>query len=307
MEQHLRADHPVLTRAHGRSRLGTRLAPYGLVLPGGAWLVVFFVIPMFTMLMLSLETPIPTTGFVQGGYRFTFHLAEYAQAFELYRTEFTRSLAYAAVVTLACLLVGYPAAYWIAFHGAERKTTYLFLLLLPFFVSFVIRSLAWQFLLADQGIVLRTLERVHLLPYGFHIIGTGWAVMAGIAYNSLPFMVLPLYVSIEKIDRRVVEASRDLYANGWHVFTKVIFPLSIPGIFAGFLLTFVPAVGDYVNAQILGGPSTTMIGNVIQFQFLQGQDYPMASALSFILMGVLLIGILAYARVLGTRQIEEYV
>ncbi len=262
---------------------------------------------MFTMLMLSLETPIPTTGFVAGGYRFTFHLAEYAQAFSQYHEQFLRSLGYATVVTAVCLLAGYPAAYWIAFHGGERKTTYLFLVLLPFFVSFVIRSLAWQFLLSDDGILLRTLERLHLVPFGFHIVGTAWAVMAGIAYNSLAFMVLPLYVSIEKIDRQVVDAARDLYASGWQVFTRIILPLSIPGVFAGFLLTFVPAVGDYVNAQILGGPSTTMIGNVIQFQFLQGQDYPMASALSFILMGVLLIGILAYARVLGTRQIEEYV
>jgi len=307
VEQHLRADHPVVAAAEGRTRLGRRLAPYGLIGPGGLWLFVFFVVPMFAMLMLSLETPIPTKGFVQGGYRFTFHFAEYAQAFTQYHVQFARSLLYAAVVTAVCLLVGYPAAYWIAFHAGERKTTYLFLLLLPFFVSFVIRSLAWQFLLADQGIVLHTLERLHVLPFGFHIMGTPWAVMAGIAYNSLAFMVLPLYVSIEKIDRQVVEAARDLYATGWQVFTRVIFPLSIPGIFAGFLLTFVPAVGDYVNAAILGGPSTTMIGNVIQFQFLQGQDYPMASALSFILMGILLIGILAYARVLGTRQIEEYV
>ena len=307
MEQHLRADHPVVAAERHATRLGARAAPYGLIGPGAAWLLVFFVIPMFTMLMLSLETPVPTKGFVNGGYEFTWHTAEFGAALSQYHTEFVRSLVYGAVVTIVSLVAGYPAAYWIAFRGGERKTTYLFLLLLPFFVSFVIRSLAWQFLLSDRGIVLRTLERIHVLPTGFHIIGTPWSVMAGIAYNSLPFMVLPLYVSLEKIDRSVVEAAQDLYSSRAQVFTKVIFPLSVPGIFAGFLLTFVPAVGDYVNATILGGPTTTMIGNVIQFQFLQAQDYPMASALSFILMAVLLVGIVAYARVLGTRQIEEYV
>src|SRR5437667_192896 len=176
-------------------------------------------------------------------------------------------------------------------------------MLLPFFVSFVIRSLAWQFILSDDGIVISNLERLHLLPPGFHILSTSIAVIAGIAYNSLPFMVLPLYVSLEKIDRNVVEAARDLYATPRQVFRKVILPLSIPGIFAGFLLTFIPAVGDYVNNDILGGPNTTMIGNVIQRAFLNDQNYPLASSLSFILMVGLLIGILIYARVLGTRQI----
>jgi spermidine/putrescine transport system permease protein len=307
VEQHLRADHPVIAAGRHRTRLGKWLAPYGLISPGGLWLLVFFVVPMFTMLMLSLETPVATTGFVNAGYRFTWHVAQFGDALSQYHTEFVRSLLYGTFVTVVSLVVGYPAAYWIAFRGGDRKTIYLFLLLLPFFVSFVIRSLAWQFLLSDNGIVLGTLERIHLLPFGFRIIGTAWAVMAGITYNSLPFMVLPLYVSLEKIDVSVVEAAQDLYSNGREVFTKVIFPLSVPGIFAGFLLTFVPAVGDYVNATILGGPTTTMIGNIIQFQFLQAQDYPMASALSFILMSVLLLGIIAYARILGTRQIEEYV
>ncbi|MGZ4114247.1 MAG: ABC transporter permease [Actinomycetota bacterium] len=307
MEQRLRADHPVVAPERHRTRLGKRLAPYGLIASGGLWLLVFFVVPMFTMLMLSLETPVATTGFVNAGYRFTWHVGQFGDALSQYHTEFVRSLLYGLFVTAVSLVVGYPAAYWIAFRGRDRKTIYLFMLLLPFFVSFVIRSLAWQFLLSDNGLVLRSLERVHLLPFGFHIIGTPWAVMAGIAYNSLPFMVLPLYVSLEKIDISVVEAAQDLYSSGREVFTKVIFPLSVPGIFAGFLLTFVPAVGDYVNATILGGPTTTMIGNIIQFQFLQAQDYPMASALSFILMAVLLVGIIAYARVLGTRQIEEYV
>ena len=267
---------------------------------------------MAAMLVLSLETPIPTVGFREAGYRFTLHIGEYASSIAQYHTQFIRSAWYGVVVTASTLVVGYPAAYWIAFHSRRQKTTYLFLLLLPYFVSFVIRSLAWQFILSDRGIVLRTLERVSLLgwhpvPAGFHILSTSWAVIAGIAYNALPFMVLPLYVSLEKIDRAVVEAARDLYSSPREVFTKVIFPLSVPGIFAGVLLTFVPAVGDYINAEILGGTNTTMIGNVIQRAYLNDQNYPQASALSFVLMLGLVIGILIYAKVLGTRQIEEYV
>jgi spermidine/putrescine transport system permease protein len=305
VERHLRADHPVV--ASGRTRFGKRLAPYVLTAPGGLWLLIFFLIPMGAMLVLALETPVQTTGFKSLGYQFTWHFGEFGTAFNLYHTQLFRSLNYATVVTIVTLVVGYPVAYWIAFYGGRRKTTYLFLLLLPFFVSFVIRSLAWQFILSDDGFVLRTLRAWHLLPSNFAILSTSTAVIAGIAYNALPFMILPLYVSLEKIDRSVVEAAKDLYANRRDVFLKVILPLSVPGIFAGFLLTFVPAVGDYVNAEILGGTGTTMIGNVIQFEFLQAQDYPLASALSFILMVGLLVGILIYGRALGTRQIEEYV
>ena len=314
MEQHLRSDHHGLERPapdlheleRGKPRLGKRLAPYGLIGPGGLWLAIFFLIPMVAMFLLSLETPVPSQGFKDLGYRFTWHLGEYATALSMFHTQFIRSLVYAAIVTGLTLIVGYPVAYWIAFKGGRHKTTFLFLLLLPFFVSFVIRSLAWQFILSDGGIVLTALERIHVLPQGFHILSTPTAVIAGIAYNSLPFMVLPLYVSLEKIDRSVIEAAGDLYSTPRDVIRKVILPLSVPGIFAGFLLTFIPAVGDYVNNVILGGTNTTMIGNVIQRAFLNDQNYPLASALSFILMLVLLVGIILYARVLGTRQIEEY-
>ena len=314
MEQHLRSDHHGLERPapdlheleRGKPRLGKRLAPYGLIGPGGLWLAIFFLIPMVAMFLLSLETPVPSQGFKDLGYRFTWHLGEYATALSMFHTQFIRSLVYAAIVTGLTLIVGYPVAYWIAFKGGRHKTTFQFLLLLPFFVSFVIRSLAWQFILSDGGIVLTALERIHVLPQGFHILSTPTAVIAGIAYNSLPFMVLPLYVSLEKIDRSLIEAAGDLYSTPRDVIRKVILPLSVPGIFAGFLLTFIPAVGDYVNNDILGGTNTTMIGNVIQRAFLNDQNYPLASALSFILMLVLLVGIILYARVLGTRQIEEY-
>ena len=304
MEQHVRSDHHGVER--GKPSLRKRLAPYGLIGPGGLWLAIFFLIPMVAMLLLSLETPVPSTGFKDLGYRFTWHFGEYTTALSMFHTQFIRSLIYAAIVTIATLLVGYPVAYWIAFKGGKHKTTFLFLLLLPFFVSFVIRSLAWQFILSDEGVVLGALKSAHLLPQNFHVLSTPTAVIAGIAYNSLPFMVLPLYVSLEKIDRSVIEAAGDLYSTPRDVIRKVVVPLSVPGIFAGFLLTFIPAVGDYVNNDILGGTNTTMIGNVIQRAFLNDQNYPLASALSFILMLILLVGIILYARVLGTRQIEEY-
>ena len=304
MEQHVQSDHHGVSR--GKVSLRKRLAPYGLIGPGGLWLAIFFIVPMAAMLWLSLETPVATTGFKDLGYHFTWHFGEYASAMSMYHTQFVRSLFYATIVTFATLLVGYPVAYWIAFKGGRHKTTFLFLLLLPFFVSFVIRSLAWQFILSDDGIILNALKSAHLVPQSFHVLSTPTAVIAGIAYNSLPFMVLPLYVSLEKIDRSVIEAAGDLYSTPRDVIRKVILPLSVPGIFAGFLLTFIPAVGDYVNNDILGGTNTTMIGNVIQRAFLNDQNYPLASALSFILMLILLVGILLYARVLGTRQIEEY-
>ena len=302
MERHLPADHRRVDRRKG-PRLGKRLAPYGLTAPGGIWLLVFFVVPFFAMVSISLQT-----GNIDEGFRQTFHFAEYAQGLSRYQDQLIRSLWYATVVTIGTLLVGYPVAYWIAFHAGHRKTTYLFLLLLPFFVSFVIRSLAWGFILSDEGIVLGTLKRWHVVPQSFHVLATSTAVIAGIAYNALPFTVLPLYVSLEKIDRGVVEAAGDLYADRASVFRRVILPLTLPGIFAAFLLTFIPSAGDYVNATILGNPSTTMIGNIIQGLYLGPiANYPMASALSVILMAGLLIGIVAYARILGSDSIGDYV
>jgi spermidine/putrescine transport system permease protein len=247
------------------------------------------------------------TGNLEEGFRLTWHFGRFFEVLKQYRPQFVRSFAFGSIATALTLVIAYPLAYWIAFRGGKYKTTFLFMLLLPFFVSFVIRTLAWQFILADNGLVLGTLKSWHLLPESFHVLATRTAVISGIAYNFLPFMALPLYVALERIDRRVIEAAGDLYASKRQVFWHVIFPLSIPGVFAGILLTFVPAVGDYVNASILGGTNTTMIGNVIQLEFLQNFHYPVSAALSFILMFVLLIGIFAYARVLGTRSIEEYV
>jgi spermidine/putrescine transport system permease protein len=288
--------------AKPKHRLGRRLAPYLLTLPGGLWLFVFFLIPILFMASVSLQT-----GSLESGFSMTWHFSQYWEVIQQYHVQFVRSLVYGSMATAVTLVVAFPLAYWIAFRGGRHKTTFLFLLLLPFFVSFVIRTLAWQFILADDGIVLGTLKRWHLLPHSFHVLATSTAVISGIAYNFLPFMALPLYVALERIDRSVVEAASDLYANKRQVLTRVIFPLSIPGVFAGILLTFVPAVGDYVNASILGGTKTTMIGNIIQLEFLQNFHYPVAAALSFILMAVLLLGILVYAKVLGTRSIEDMV
>ena len=300
MEQHLPAG---LQLVKGRkSRLGRRLAPYMLILPGGGWLLLFFLVPIVFLASVSLQT-----GNIFDGFRLTWHFQNYVDAVRQYRVQFVRSLEYALIATIVTLVASYPLAYWIAFRGGRHKTTFLFLLLLPFFVSFVIRTLAWQFILSDDGLVLGALKGWHLLPQSFRVLATSTAVIAGIAYNFLPFMALPLYVSLERIDRSVVEAARDLYSNRVQVFLRVILPLSIPGVFAGVLLTFVPAAGDYVNAAILGGTKTTMIGNIIQLEYLTNFHYPIAAALSFILMAGLLVGIFVYAKVLGTRSIEEYV
>jgi spermidine/putrescine transport system permease protein len=282
-------------------RLRQRLTPYLLGMPGGVYLAVFFVVPLFAVLLVSLKTGNPDTGF-----RLTWHWHEYATALDLYHTQFVRSFAYAAISTALALVLAYPMAYWIAFHGGRHKSTYLLLMLLPFFVSFVIRTLAWEFILSDQGFVLGTLKDWHLLPRSTAVLSTRTAVIAGLTYNALPFMALPLYVALERIDRRLVRAAGDLYARPTASFTRVILPLSAPGVFAGFLLVFVTNVGDYVNAAILGGPGTTMIGNVIQTSYLQNFDYPMASALSSLLIAGTLIVIFLYARAFGTAQIQEY-
>ena len=307
MEQHVRADLPGVApaprREGGKRRLGQKVVPYILGLPAGLWLTIFFLIPLITMLSLSLQTCNPETL----ACTMTWNFAEFPQQISAYSSEFIRSIAYGGAATVIDLIVAFPLAYWIAFYGGKRKNFFLLMLLLPFFVSFVIRTLAWSFILADSGIIFGTLKTLHLLPQDYHVLQTGVAVIAGIAYNFLPFTALPLYVALERIDGRVLEAAGDLYATKSRVFLKVILPLAVPGIFAAFLLTFVPAAGDFVNAQILGGPGNTMIGNVIQTRFLVFNDYPSASALSAILMGVMLVGIFAYSKILGSRTIEEYI
>ena len=279
-----------------------RLTPYLLTFPGGLWLLLFFLVPLVAQLSVSLQTGNPIKGFT-----FTWHFHEYVTAIKQYHTQFLRSLFYGAASTVLSLVLMYPVAYWIAFRGGRHKSTYLLLILVPYVVSLVIRTLAWQFVLADDGIILGTLKDWHLLPHSLHVLSTSWAVIAGLTYNELPFMALPLYVALEKIDRSVIEAGADLYANKTQRFLKVILPLSKAGVYAGVLLVFVTNVGDYVAASLLGGTSTTMIGNIIQTEFLQNADYPMASTLSTIVMGALLIFMYAYARTFGTESVEDYI
>ena len=282
------------------NRVKRQLAPYFLVLPGGLWLLLFFAIPMIAMLSLSLQQ-----GDVVYGYRFTFHWQNYTDAIDGYHTQLIRSLIYAAVGTILLIALAFPVAYWIAFYGGRRKPTYLFLLLLPFFVSFVLRTISWRQILTDEGPVLHPLKQIGVLPDSYHLLGTPEAVIGGLVYNFLPFMVLPIYVALERIDPRVVEASRDLYASPALSFRKVVLPLALPGVFAGVLMSYVPMASDYVNSEVLGSQSTTMIGQVIQHKYLQTSDYPTAAALSFILMAVLLVGIFAYARALGTEDVMK--
>jgi spermidine/putrescine transport system permease protein len=303
VERHVPTDLPGVEPGRHRAPFRKRIAPYLLGGPAALWLVVFFIVPLFTLLSLSLQTCDPNTL----ACRLTWNFGEFSDVIRLYHVQFVRSLIYGGVATAICLVVSFPLVYWIAFYGGEKKNFFLLMLLLPFFVSFVIRTLSWQFILSDQGLVLGALKDVHLLPQNYHVLATWVAVVAGIAYNFLPFTALPVYVALERIDRKVLEAARDLYSDRRTVFVKVILPLAIPGIFAAFLLTFVPAVGDFVNASILGGTSNLMIGNIVQSTFINNSDYPTASALSSILMVAMLVGIFAYGKILGTRTIEEYI
>ena len=285
-----------------RPRRGKRLAPYFLGLPAGLWLVIFFLVPLITMLSLSLQTCDPITL----ACTLTWRWSRFSDVFSAHTSQFIRSFTYAGAATIVDLIVAFPLVYWIAFR-ARRKSVFLLMLLVPFFVSYVIRTILWQFILSDNGVVLGTLKTAHLMPERFHVLNTGFAVVAGLAYSYFPFAALPMYVALERIDPGLIEAAFDLYAHRATMLRRIVLPLALPGIFAAVLLTFVPASGNYVNATLLGGTGSTMIGNVIQNEFLVFSDYPSASALSAILMAIMLVGIFIYARVLGTRSIEEYI
>jgi spermidine/putrescine transport system permease protein len=286
-----------------RSHWGRRLAPYLLGAPAGLWLLLLFIIPLLLMLKESLETCSAATGTCS----MTWSWGQIPHQIDTYHAAYVTSLIFAAIATVFDLVVSFPIAYWIAMHGGRRKNFFLMMLLVPFFVSFVIRTFVWQFILSGDGIVVRTLQDLHWVGPNFHILGTPFAVVAGLAYNYLPFTALPLYVAVERLDRRVLEAAHDLYANRSVTFVKVILPLTSPGIFAAFLLTFIPIFGDYINQEILGGASNTMIGTVIQNSFLVTSDYAGGAALSVILLAVSLVGIWLYARFLGADSIEEYI
>lgn len=337
---------PPINPPSARRRFSRRaIAPYVLLTPGLLWLALFYVYPAIQMFLVSLWT-----GNVESGYELTFNFGIYPEAFAEYWPWITRSVAYGGLATLLAFALGFPLAYTIAFRGGRYKNVLLFLVIAPFFTSFLLRTISWKIILADDGLFLGPLKDVGLLDPAFRLLATPAAVVAGITYNFLPFMTLPLYVALEKIDRRLIEAAEDLYAGPWRpggtiagavigglfgvvvglileysalglgvggavlgglvgtflisqAFLRVTLPLALPGIFAGSLLTFIPAVGDFINAELLGNPQAQMIGNVIVSRYLKQVDYPTASALSFILMAGIIVGVLVYAKLLGTEEL----
>jgi spermidine/putrescine transport system permease protein len=283
-----------------------RRVPYLLLLAGVAWLLVFFVAPMVYQASTSVQT-----GSLDAGFKVTWHFATYWDALRSYWPQFVKSLVYSGTATVLCLVIGYPLAYTIAFRAGRWRNVVLMLVIAPFFTSFLIRTLAWKTILADGGPVVGALNTLHVLDVtnwlgftsGDRVLATPLAVVCGLTYNFLPFMILPLYTSLERIDGRLHEAAGDLYAKPFTTFRKVTFPLSMPGVVSGTLLTFIPASGDYVNADLLGSTDTRMVGNVIQTQFLRILDYPTAAALSFILMAAILIMVTLYIRKSGTEDL----
>ena len=277
-----------------------QLLPWLFLGPGLLWLIVFFAIPLVNQLNVSLQS-----GDAETGYTFSWEFSVYTNAISDYSEHFLRSVGYSATATILCLIIGFPLAYFTAFKAGRFKNLILLLIILPFFVSYVLRTVAWQLILSDSGWVAERMRDAGLLSEDGRLLASRTAVIAGITYNFLPFMILPLYVSLEKIDRRLIEAATDLYASRTTAFRRITLPLALPGIFAGSLLTFIPACGDFINAALLGTPRQYMIGNVIQSKFITILDYPTAAALSFILMSFILIGVFLYARILGTQNLTE--
>ena len=272
---------------------------YFLLLPGMTWLAIFFAIPFVTLFLTSLQTKVEGTA---GQYVPAFQVSNYVTALAEYWPQFLRSFFYAGIATLLALLIAYPLAYFIAFKAGRWRALMLVLVIAPSFASFLLRTYAWKTILSDEGFITSFFNALHVLPDD-RILSTGIAVVAGLTYNFLPFMILPLYAALEKIDHRVIEASSDLYASPIKTFWKVTWPLSMPGVVAGTLLTFIPASGDYINAELLGSTQTKMIGNVIQTNFFEIRDYPTASALSFALMAIILVLVFTYIRRAGTEDL----
>ena len=271
---------------------------YLLLAPGMGWLAVFFAIPFVTLFITSLQVPTGASGVYAPG----FDIANYGEALSQYGHLYIRSFIYAGLATLFALIIAYPLAYFIAFRGGQWKGLLLVWVIAPTFASFLLRTYAWRTILADEGPVTGFFNALGVLPEG-RILSTSIAVVAGLTYNFLPFMILPLFASLDKLDPRLIEASNDLYASPVTTFRKVVWPLSLPGVVAGTLLTFIPASGDYINAQLLGSITTRMIGSAIQVNFIQFRDYPIASALSVMLMFIILIVVSIYIRRSGTEDL----
>ncbi|MEK6719528.1 MAG: ABC transporter permease [Chloroflexota bacterium] len=283
----------------GLRQLIGRAVPYLLLAPGIAWLILFYAIPSLQMFLYSVST-----GSLEEGFVLSFTPDAYVKGITQFRTQFGNSLLYGGTATVLTIIIGFPVAYTIAFRGGRYRNLILFMVIAPFFTSFLIRTISWKILLGDEGPLLGPLKHtIGILPGTFTLTGTPVAVVAGLTYNFLPFMILPLYVALEKIDVRLIEAAQDLYATRWGAFRRVTLPLALPGVFAGSILVAIPAMGDFVNAELLGSPQTRMIGNVIQNRFLIQNDYPVAAALSFILMFGILAAVTIYARFLGTERL----
>jgi spermidine/putrescine transport system permease protein len=272
-----------------------RLVPYGLLGPGAIWLALFFVIPMYFMGELALRT-----GTFNEGFSTAFEVSNFGDALSGNTEQLVRSFIYAGTATVLALLIAYPLAYAIALRAGRWKLLLLFAVVAPFFTTYLIRTIAWKTILSDDSPIVDVLQFLALVPEDGRVLATGGAVIAGLTYNFLPFMILPIYASLERLDTSLIEAGKDLYASSAKTFWKVTLPISAPGIVAGVLLTFIPAVGDYINAEILGGTGTSMIGNVIQSLYLEQRNYPEAAALSFIMMAAILAVVLIYLRVAGT-------
>jgi spermidine/putrescine transport system permease protein len=280
------------------TRARSNLLPYALLAPGLLWLVIFFAVPLYYMAEISLKT-----GTLETGYQLTWHFGTYTDSISNYQDQLIRSFEYAGLSTLIALVIAFPLAYVIAFRGGRYKNALLLLVILPFFITYLVRTLSWQTILDDSGWIVSFLKTIGLIGDDGRLLATTSAVVAGITYNYLPFMILPLYASLERVDPRMLEAGYDLYGRRRDVFRRVTLPLSMPGVVAGVLLTFIPAAGDFINAQLLGTPKQFMIGNVIQSRYLVVNDYPTAAALSFLLMAFSLILVIVWARIAGTEAL----
>jgi spermidine/putrescine transport system permease protein len=276
-----------------------RLVPYLLSLPAAAWLTVFFLIPLAGQVATSLDSG----SLLEGGFVFSWHWRNYADAVTEFGPVFLRSFGYAGAATLLSVLIGYPLAYFIVFRGGRWKMFLLFPVVVPFLITYLVRTLSWEALLSDDGVVLGALKAWHVIGQNAFLLGTSPAVIFALAYNFLPFTILPIYVSLDRIDRTLLRAAEDLYATPLVAFRKVTFPLSLPGVFAGSLLTFIPAAGDFVNAMMLGSPQKQMIGNIVQARYMDTLDYPLAAATSLLLMISLIVCVGLYSRLFGTEEL----
>jgi spermidine/putrescine transport system permease protein len=285
----------------GLIRRHPALVPLLLLLPGLVWLVSFYLAPNIQMFASSFWS-----GTLESGFSFSLeNWVNYPNALVTYQEQYVRSIQYGFAATLLCFAIAFPLAYFIAFKAGRARSILLFLVVAPFFTSYLLRTIGWRTILGDDSIILGPLKAAGLIDPSARFLDTPFSVIAGIAYNFVPFMILPIYVSLEKIDRRLLEAAQDLYASSWGAFRRITLPLAVPGVFAGSLLTFIPAIGDFINAELLGNPGTTMVGNVIQRQFLVVRDYPTAAALSFMLMVLILAGVALYGRLLGTEELTS--